>query len=125
MSCGTTRDGAIHMQVDRRAAQQPSHLGLGLVRGEVALQEARARHLHAPCTHFVPTRRLWDRARVPCIRGGAYRRHRQEVDGERLDFVLDEDLRPRARRRAELEGAHPGPQQPELLVQLVQLEVGA
>ena len=58
MSCGTATDGAIHMQVDWCAAQQPAHLRLGLVRGEVTLQEARARHLHAPWTHTVPTQRL-------------------------------------------------------------------
>ena len=58
LSCGTPTDGALNTQVDWRAAQQLAHRRLGLVRGEVALQKARARHLHAPWSLIMPTQRL-------------------------------------------------------------------
>ena len=58
LSCGTPTDGALNTQVDWRAAQHLAHRRLGLVRGEVALQKARARHLHAPWSLIMPTQRL-------------------------------------------------------------------
>lgn len=105
----------------------PSSLRISALVSFVVKSPCRKRE-PGTCTRHAPTSCLRsgrETVHVSCIRGGAYRRHRQEVDGERVDLMLDENLRPRARRRAELEGAHPGPQQPELLVQLVQLEVGA
>ena len=58
LSCGTPTDGALNTQVDWHASQQLAHRRLGLVRGEVALQKARARHLHAPWSLIMPTQRL-------------------------------------------------------------------
>ena len=110
----------------RSTGAPPSSLRISALVSFVVKSPCRKRE-PGTCTHHGPTpclRSGCDIVHVPCIRG-AYRLHRQEVDGERLDLVFDEDLRPRAWRRAELEGAHPGPQQPELIVQLVQLEVGA